>query len=150
MNPNTPEQLARLLDQISAMYPNGIPREALRRVPEREGGVEEVAGADFHIFIVGSDAATSEASKDLLAAITSKGLKIGDADYTTSYTTDEAAQAAASGSASRKVIVFGASRENGWVERPHGNPVLFTSSLEALLSDATLKKALWRDLQTLI
>lgn len=151
MKPSTPEQLARLLDQISSSYPNGIPREAIRYVAEPEEETPEQASvAPYHIFIVGRELETSDAAKELLSAITSKGLKMSAEDYVTTYVSEGDVEGVAVASASPHVLVFGAQRESGWVDRTLGKPVLFTSSLEALLADAALKKALWRDLQALL
>lgn len=151
MKPSTPEQLARLLDQISSSYPHGIPREAIRHVPEPEGEIpDDRSGVRFHIFIVGSEAETSNAARELLGGITSKGLKISAAEFTTDYAPDESVESTALASSAQHVIVFGAARGNGWAERSMGKPVLFTSSLEALMADAALKKSLWRDLQSLL
>lgn len=151
MKPSNPEQLARLLDQISGSYPNGIPREAIRYVPEpTEENPEGPSVAPYHIFIVGRDVETSDAAKELLSGITSKGLKISSEEFSTDYVPDESVESTALASTAQHVIVFGAARENGWVERSVGKPVLFTSPLEALLSNTALKKTLWRDLQALL
>jgi hypothetical protein len=53
-------------------------------------------------------------------------------------------------SKSSNVIVFGARRSLGWVERARGGPILFTSSLQDLINEPVLKKALWRELQKLL
>ena len=152
MNPNTPEQLARMLDQMSASYPNGIPREVIRVVAEVGAQVESAAAGvpRFHICIVGEEGSLSEGARELLTGITSKGLKIESSEYQLSYSSNEEVEAKAAASASPHVIVFGASRSNGWAERPQSPAVLFSPSLEALLSETALKKALWRELQTLL
>ncbi len=151
MKPNTPHQLARLLDQLSASYPNGIPREVIKVTAKAKD--VEVVEADvprFHIFIAGEEHSTSHGARELLTGITSKGLKIGPTEYLLTYTEDEGVENAALSSASPHVIVFGARRGAGWGERSNGSSVLFTSSLEALVGDPALKKALWKDLQALL
>jgi hypothetical protein len=151
MKPNTREQLARFLDQVRSSYPNGIPREVIRAVAE-----EEAADVPrFHVFVVGDEGSRDEGSlrdgaQELLNGITSKGLKIGPSEYQLSYVSDAEVEAKAASSASPHVIVFGASRSSGWVERPQHPAILFSPSLDALLSETALKKALWRDLQTLL
>lgn len=151
MKPTTPEQLARLLDQVSASYPNGIPREAIKFVAEAEQIEEaQVAAPRFHILVVGDEETTSDAARELLSGITSKGLKIARDEYTLSYASDDAAEALALSSVSPHVIVFGKDARSGWEERPIGSAVLFVPSLNALVGDAGLKRALWRDLQALL
>ena len=146
MKPNTREQLARFLDQVRSSYPNGIPREVIRAVAE-----EEAADVPrFHVFVVGDDGSLRDGAQELLNGITSKGLKIGPSEYQLSHVSDAEVEAKAASSASPHVIVFGASRSSGWVERPQHPAILFSPSLDALLSETALKKALWRDLQTLL
>ena len=151
MNPNTPEQLARMLDQMSASYPNGIPREVIKHVAEA-GQVEDGANSAprFHIFVVGDEVTTSDASSELLGGITSKGLKVTSEEYQLSYASDDVVEALALSSLSPHVIVFGKSGRSGWGERSSGSAVLFAPSLDGLVGDAGLKKALWRDLQALL
>jgi hypothetical protein len=151
MKPNSPEQLARLLDQMSASYPNGIPRDVIKFVAEAEQ-VNETQGAvpRFHIFVVGDEGATSEAARELLVGITSKGLKISNDEYLVSYASDDAVEALALASLSPHVLVFGKGERTGWVERSAGSAVLFSPSLHGLAGDAGLKKALWRDLQAFL
>jgi hypothetical protein len=151
MKPNTPEQLARLLDQISGSYPNGIPREVIRvvSVPADEAGIQEIP-LRYHILVIGEEATISEAARELLHGITSKGLRVDPSQYLISFVRDEDVEASADVSHSPNVIVFGARRAIGWVERARGGPILFTSSLEDLINEAGLKKALWRDLQKLL
>jgi hypothetical protein len=153
MKPNTPEQLARLLDQVSALYPNGIPREVIKFVASSDEAGPSSLGATpprFHIFVVGLEETVSEGSRQLLSGITEKGLKLGPSEFLVSYLEDGEVEGAAVASEAPHVIVFGGSRTGGWVERIQGAPVLFASSLNALISDAGLKKALWRELQTLL
>ena len=151
MKPNSPEQLARLLDQLSPSYPNGIPRGVIKAAAKaKDAEAFEADVPRFHIFIAGEEHSTSDGARDLLSGITSKGLKIGPTEYLLTYTEDEGVENAALSSASPHVIVFGARRGSGWSERSNGSPVLFTSSLEALVGDPALKKALWKDLQALL
>jgi len=156
MKPNSREQLARFLDQVRASYPNGIPREVIRAVAE-DGKAVESAAAEvprFHVFVVGDEGSlregAQEGAQELLTGIISKGLKIESSEYQLSYVSDEEVEANAASSASPHVIVFGASRSSGWVERPQHPAILFSPSLDSLLSDTALKKELWRDLQTLL
>jgi hypothetical protein len=151
MKPNTPEQLARLLDQMSPSYPNGIPRQAIKFVREA-AHIDDAPGEPprFHIFIVGEEATVSGPARDLLDGITSKGLKISLEEYQLSYASEDAVEGLALSSVSRHTIVFGKSGISGWVERSSGSAVLFAPSLEGLVGDAGLKKALWRDLQALL
>jgi hypothetical protein len=151
MKPNTPEQLARLLDQMSVSYPNGIPRDLIRVVAEAEHADDASSSAPrFHIFVVGDEATTSSAARDLLGGITSKGLKISSEEYELSYASDDAVESLALASVSPHVIVFGKGERTGWGERSAGSAVLFAPSLDGLVGDAGLKKALWRDLQALL
>ena len=144
MKPNSPGQLARFLDQVSGLYPNGIPT-SLISAPQSEAPAIS-ATVPYHLFIVGSEP-LSQAAKELLAGITSKGLRISTEEYSLSHTDDKEVAQEVANSLSERVIVFGASRDCGFVERSHGLPALFTQSLEAISSDAALKKGLWRDLQ---
>jgi len=151
MKPNTPEQLARLLDQMSASYPNGIPREVIRFVAEAEQADDASSAAPrFHIFVVGDEVTTSDAARELLGGITSKGLKISREEYELSYASDDAVETLALASVSPHVIVFGKGERSGWGERSTGSAVLFAPSLDGLVGDVELKKALWRDLQALL
>jgi hypothetical protein len=151
MKPSTPEQLGRLLDQVSASYPNGIPREAIKFVAEAEQIVEaQVSAPRFHIFVVGDENSTSDAARELLGGITSKGLKVSRDDYTLSYAAADAVEELALSSASPHVIVFGKDGRSGWGDRSSGPAVLFAPPLDGLIGDAGLKKALWRDLQALL
>jgi hypothetical protein len=151
MKPNSPEQLARLLDQMSASYPNGIPREVIKFVADAEHAHDASSSAPrFHIFLVGDEGATSEAARELLVGITSKGLKISSEEYELSYASDDAVEALALASVSPHVIVFGKGERSGWGERSTGSAVLFAPSLDGLVGDAGLKKALWRDLQAFL
>ena len=151
MKPNTPEQLARLLDQVSASYPNGIPREVITFVAEAEQVADtQVAEARFHIFVVGDEGTTSDTARELLSGITSKGLKISNNEYALSYASGDTVEALALSSTSPHVIVFGMGGRSGWEERPAGSAVLFAPTLDELVGDAGLKKALWRDLQVLL
>lgn len=151
MKPNTPEQLARLLDQMSASYPNGIPRDLIRVVAEAEHADDASSSAPrFHIFVVGAEATTSSAARDLLDGITSKGLKISSDEYELSYASEDAVESLALASVSPHVIVFGKGERSGWGERSAGSAVLFAPPLDGLAVDAGLKKALWRDLQALL
>jgi hypothetical protein len=109
-----------------------------------EGGV-----ARFEIFIEGEESRASDAARELLNGIISKGLRVESTDYSVTYAAAEVLDEAAHSSAAPYVIVFGAGRSNGISKRASGRPVLFTSSLEALVEDPTLKRALWRDLQAL-
>jgi len=147
MKPNTREQLARFLDQVRESYPNGIPREAIRAVAEEEAAADVPR---FHVFVVGDQGSLRDGAQELLNGITSKGLKIGPSQYQLSYVSDAEVEAKAASSASPHVIVFGASRSSGWVERPQHPAILFSPSLDSLLSETALKRALWRDLQTLL
>jgi hypothetical protein len=52
--------------------------------------------------------------------------------------------------ASERVIVFHSSSREIPVERSFGEPVLMTYSLEQLAHDPSLKKELWRSLQTFL
>ncbi|MEN9847150.1 MAG: hypothetical protein RIS36_2297 [Pseudomonadota bacterium] len=151
MNPSTPEQLARLLDQMSASYPNGIPREVIRFVAEAQQSEEpQVAAPRFHIFVVGDEGSLSDAARELLGGITSKGLKISSEEFTLAHASDDAVEALALSSASQHVIVFGKDGRVGWGDRSDGSAVLFAPSLDGLIGDAGLKKGLWRDLQALL
>jgi hypothetical protein len=152
MKPNTPEQLARFLDQISGSYPYGIPREVIRvvSVPADDAGIQEEIPLRYHILVIGEEAAMSEAACELLHGITSKGLRVDPSQYLLSFVRDEDVESSVDVSPSPNVIVFGARRPIGWVERARGGPILFTSSLEDLINEAGLKKALWRELQKLL
>ena len=151
MKPTHPEQLARLLDQLSAAYPNGIPLSAIQAPVEAGGHAEEIsAPRPYHIFIAGDEESVSSAAKELLTGITSKGLKLSDDDYAVSYGAARELAERASTAPSTHVLVFGADRETGWGERSDGRGILFTHALESLVSDATLKKELWRQLQTIL
>ena len=151
MKPQTPGQLARLLDQLTGSYPNGIPVDLLKARSEVEGeGVDTQAAPRFHIFVVGEEGSLSGEAQTLLSAIAAKGLKIEASEYLVRYHIDQDIERAALESASPHVIVFGASRETGWGARGDGSSVLFTSSLDAMVTDPALKKALWKDLQTFL
>jgi hypothetical protein len=151
MKPNTPEQLARLLDQMSASYPNGIPRDLIRVVAEAEHADDASSSAPrFHIFVVGDEATTSSPAHELLDGITSKGLKISRGEFQLSYASNDAVEELALSSVSPHVIVFGMGGRSGWGERSSGSAVLFAPPLDGLVGDAGLKKALWRDLQALL
>ena len=151
MKPNTAEQLARLLDQMSASYPNGIPREVIRVVAGAEPADDVSSSVPrFHIFVVGNEGTISHAARELLGGITSKGLKISSGEYQLSYASNDAVEGLALASVSPHVIVFGLGGRSGWGERSSGSAVLFAPPLDGLAVDAGLKKALWRDLQTLL
>jgi len=151
MKPNTPAQLARLLDQMAVSYPNGIPCDVIKFVAGAEQA-DDVSSASprFHILVVGEEGASSDAARELLDGITSKGLKISSEEYELSYASDDAVEELALASLSLHVIVFGKVGRSGWGERSTGTAVLFAPSLDGLVCDAGLKKALWRDLQSLL
>jgi hypothetical protein len=151
MKPTSPEQLARLLDQLSASYPNGIPLSVIQVSVESVPHTEEVSTSrPYHIFIAGDEGNLSSAAKELLTGITSKGLKISNDDYAVSYGTSTELAELASTSPSTHVVVFGADRETGWAERSDGRGILFTDALEQLVHDAARKKELWRQLQAIL
>jgi hypothetical protein len=149
MNPTTPEQLARLLDQISASYPNGIPLSVIRAA---EGAHEDAAPAPrpYHIFIAGGEGTLCQAARELLSGITTKGLKITEDQFEISFGSASELAERATSSSSLHVLVFGADRESGWSEVGEGRRILFTYSLDRLTSDPTLKKELWRHLQAIL
>jgi len=151
MKPTSPEQLARLLDQMSGSYPHGIPISAIQAAREPELECETPATtALYDIFIVGEEGSASPAAQELLVGITSKGLKVSEGDYTVTYVTSEEFTARSSDSVALHVVVFGADREPGWGARVDGRRTLFTHSLEKLVHDVALKKDLWRHLQEIV
>ena len=161
MKPTSPEQLARLLDQLSASYPNGIPLSVIKgpddhtavdHAPDKHAPEnQEVSTAPaYHILIAGDEESLSHVARELLVGITSKGLKISDDEYAVTYGSPSELADNAAGSLSPHVVVFGAEGESGWGERADGREILFTHPLEMLVSDATLKKELWRQLQAIL
>lgn len=151
MKPTSPEQLARLLDQMGASYPNGIPLSVIKAPGEQAPGSEEGSTSPaYHIFIAGDEDSLSHVARELLVGIISKGLKISDDEYAVTYGGPGELADYAAGSLSPHVVVFGAERKSGWGERGDGREILFTHPLEILVSDATLKKDLWRHLQAIL
>lgn len=151
MKPTSPEQLARLLDQLRESYPHGIPLSAIQAPREPETLGETHGGSSpYHIFIAGEEGNLSSSARELLVGITSKGLKISDGDYTVSYGTSDEVIELASTAAASHVLVFGAERDAGWGERSEGRGILFTHSLENLANEPALKKELWRALQAIL
>jgi hypothetical protein len=151
MKPTSPEQLARLLDQLSGSYPNGIPLSVIQAPVQSDPHGEEASPSlPYHIFIAGEEETLSPAAKELLTGITTKGLKISEQDYSVSYGASSDIAVRASTSSSSHVLVFGAERDSGWGERDNGGGILFTHSLEKLVGDPALKKELWRHLQAIL
>lgn len=148
MKPNSPQQLARLLDQVGGLYPNGIPVSVITAPQQDEVQPAVNEARPYHLIIVGGE--ISQVERELLEGIVSKGLRVSASEYSVSYVPDEGAMSLASGSLSERVIVFGSSRENGFLDRERGHPALFAYSLEKLAGDAGMKKEFWRALQTVI
>ena len=148
MKPNSPQQLARLLDQVSGLYPHGIPVSVIA-APKDDESVSVVSEARaYHLIVVGDD--VSQAARDLLEGIIGKGLRVSPLECQVSHVVDGEAVALASGSESERVIVFGSSQECGFIDRERGRPPLFTFSLEKIASDPATKKEFWRALQTVM
>ena len=141
MKPTTPEQLVRFVDQVSTLYPNGIPVGLAKAV---------APPPTYHLIVVGAEGEMPQGELELLVAIAIKGLKASADAYAVTYLDEREAHSQAMSSRSANVIVFGAAREYGWVVREGQKPALFTSSLSQLMTDASLKRELWRCLQTLI
>lgn len=145
MKPTSPLQLARLLDQVSGHYPNGIPVSAL---VSRESVNVEVSPR-YQFFIV-EERELSPVTSALMDGIASKGLRLSRDEYRVSFIAESDVVHEITKCASERVIVFHSSSREIPVERSFGEPVLLTHSLEQLANDASLKKELWRSLQTFL
>lgn len=142
MKPNSPLQLARLLDQVGSLYPNGIPVSTLVSNASAEASPE--SSSRYHFFVVGESELTP-ANAALLEGIASKGLRLSSDEYRISFVSEEDVTAEVGRCASERVIVFGAPGRKDLEDRS-----LATHSLEQISSDPTLKRELWRSLQTFL
>jgi hypothetical protein len=150
MKPSSPAQLARLLDQLHAVYPNGIPR-GLIKVPETPEHAEPADGHPPYLFVaVTSDGALAAAEDELLESIATKGLKLTKDSFSKVVVADGDSAASTLSGGSQVVLIFGGSGPRRFVEREGGGRGLVTFSVKDLLADAAHKKELWRELQKLL
>lgn len=147
MKPQSPSQLARLLDQISGAYPNGIPVRSM--VPSGPSEVLQETLPRYHFFLVG-DGDPSPTNQELLEGIASKGLRLSKEDYQSSVIPQSKVAAEVASCPSERVIVFGAVDGMGSIERVVGAPALMTYSLERLSMEPALKRELWHSLQAFL
>lgn len=150
MKPNSPAQLARLLDQLHAAYPHGIPLEVIKAPIPEATGVTGEPDAAFLLVAVSADEALSPAEDELLESIATKGLKLAKDAFTKLVVPDVAAAGAALAGGASVVIVFGGYEQRGFIEREGGGRALMTFGVKDLLADAAHKKELWRELQKLL
>jgi hypothetical protein len=142
MKPNSPLHLARLLDQVRGLYPNGIPVSAL--VSKASSEVSPEPFTRYHFFVVGQRE-LSPASAELLEGIAKKGLRLSSDEYRISFVSESEVSTEVGGCASERAIVFGCDGRQQLQEH-----CLVTHSLEELSSDPALKRELWRSLQTFL
>ena len=145
MKPSSPVQLVRLLDQLHAAYPNGIPRSAIK-APE----VASEASPSYLLVALSAEGALTSAEDELVDSIATKGLKLSKDSYTKRVVRDDASIEAALSTCAGVVIVFGGSKSRGFHETASGGRALCTFSLPDLLAEAAHKKELWRELQKLL
>lgn len=142
MKPHSPLQLARLLDQVSELYPNGIPASSLVSKASPEASCAVVTR--YHFFVVGQRE-LSPTSAALLEGIAAKGLRLSTDEYSTSFISEADVSAEVGRCASERVIVFGSPGRQHLDQR-----CLETHSLEELSTDPALKRELWRCLQAFL
>lgn len=147
MKPLSPIQLARLLDQLQAGYPNGIPLSVITSGATESG---DVVSSPYLLVAVSSQGALRPEEEDLLDSIATRGLKLPKDSFSKTVVSDEASVDAALASGASVVLVFGGSGPRGFRERDGGGRALFTFAVSDLIADAAHKKELWRELQTLL
>jgi hypothetical protein len=150
MKPSSPAQLARLLDQLQASYPNGIPRNVIKACEAPESGAQVDTTPPYLLVAVSAQGSLTTAEDELIDSIAIKGLKLSRDQFAKLVVSEEASVNDALGSSASVVIVFGGSQSRGLREREGGGRGLFTFSVADLLADAAHKKELWRELQKLL
>ena len=151
MKPENTEQLARLLDQLSESYPNGIPSHLLTvATPTLIEPQTSDAAPLYHLIVVEGEGDLPAPERELLVNIATKGLKATNDSYLITYCTDGEVGRVVSESNAGQVVVFGGGPEYGFEPREGRSAVLHTYDLSTLLGNPERKKELWRALQSLL
>jgi hypothetical protein len=143
-----------LLDKLIALYPHGIPREALRRPPVATTPFDHAAPAQC-VFCVVSASEITPGEHELLAAIAEKGLRLTLSDYEVVVVPDVTsarrlvADLKGQGS-TRVVLVFGTATPAAEPSKSGPLWVLGTHSISEIAASIEVKKAFWQHLKGLL
>ncbi len=156
-----------LLDKVMALYPHGIPRDAIRRTAVAPAATEDVltespptasvstAATTKCLFCVVSSSELTTPEQELLSAIAEKGLRVQGSEYEVMVV--PALDAARQLVAKRKtegrpqvVLVFGTNKPSPDVSKSGPLWVLGTYAVSDIASDIETKKTFWQHLKGLL